>query len=183
MRIVHFHSVHGSAVVLSEDNLVATRTEDFCNGIAFSAQPVKPNQKVCLELTHSTEWSGAIRIGVTTIDPQQMAGMELPRYVCPDLTNKEGYWARALNENYADSGNRVTFYVNSVGQMHYFVNNEHKGMLLNHLPTNVASAQLLRRLGFTVDGYARDYLYIDGAWRDHVLTSITSPSSAAPREP
>lgn len=45
----------------------------------------------------------------------------------------------------------------------------------NHLPTNVASARLLRRLGFTVDGYARDYLFIDGAWRDHVLTSITAP--------
>ncbi len=137
MRIIHFHSVHGSAVVLSEDNLVSTRTEDFCNGIAFSAQPIRLNQKVCLELTHSTEWSGAIRIGVTTTNPQTLVTEDLPRYVCPDLTNKEGYWARALAEKFADSGNRITFYVNSVGQLHYFVNNEHKGMLLNHLPTNL----------------------------------------------
>jgi len=23
-----------------------------------------------------------------------------------------------------------------------------------------------------VEGYARDYLYIDGEWRDHVLTAL-----------
>ncbi|MBC7910537.1 MAG: alanine acetyltransferase, partial [Pyrinomonadaceae bacterium] len=28
--------------------------------------------------------------------------------------------------------------------------------------------------GFTVEGYARDYLLIDGEWRDHVLTSLTN---------
>lgn len=42
----------------------------------------------------------------------------------------------------------------------------------NHRPENVRSGGLLRRLGFTPVGYARDYLYIDGAWRDHVLTAL-----------
>ena len=46
-------------------------------------------------------------------------------------------------------------------------------IMANYLPTNERSANLLRRLGFVVEGYARDYLYIDGAWRDHVLTSLT----------
>lgn len=41
----------------------------------------------------------------------------------------------------------------------------------NYQPTNERSGRLLRRLGFVVEGYARDYLYIDGAWRDHVLTA------------
>lgn len=45
----------------------------------------------------------------------------------------------------------------------------------NHLPTNERSARLLRRLGFVVEGYARDYLFIDGRWRDHVLTALTHP--------
>lgn len=45
----------------------------------------------------------------------------------------------------------------------------------NYLPINERSASLLRRHGFTVNGYARDYLYIGGAWRDHVLTSLTNP--------
>jgi [ribosomal protein S5]-alanine N-acetyltransferase len=41
----------------------------------------------------------------------------------------------------------------------------------NYQPSNERSGRLLRSLGFTVEGYARDYLYIDGAWRDHVLTA------------
>jgi ribosomal-protein-alanine N-acetyltransferase len=45
----------------------------------------------------------------------------------------------------------------------------------NYRPTNERSGAVLRRLGFVVEGYARDYLFIDGAWRDHVLTSLTNP--------
>jgi ribosomal-protein-alanine N-acetyltransferase len=45
----------------------------------------------------------------------------------------------------------------------------------NYMPTNERSGALLRRLGFTVEGYARDYLLIAGEWRDHVLTSLTNP--------
>jgi ribosomal-protein-alanine N-acetyltransferase len=33
----------------------------------------------------------------------------------------------------------------------------------------------LQRLGFRVEGLARNYLYINGAWRDHVLTALTYP--------
>lgn len=44
----------------------------------------------------------------------------------------------------------------------------------NYLPVNERSGRLLRRLGFVVEGYARDYLFIDGAFRDHVLTSLTN---------
>jgi [ribosomal protein S5]-alanine N-acetyltransferase len=47
-------------------------------------------------------------------------------------------------------------------------------IMANHLPENTRSARLLRRLGFVVEGYARDYLRLDGRWRDHVLTSLTS---------
>lgn len=36
-------------------------------------------------------------------------------------------------------------------------------------PENVRSARVLQRLGFRSIGLARDYLCIDGAWRDHVL--------------
>lgn len=45
----------------------------------------------------------------------------------------------------------------------------------NYRPENVRSARLLDRLGFVREGYARDYLFIDGAWRDHVLTAKTNP--------
>jgi ribosomal-protein-alanine N-acetyltransferase len=45
----------------------------------------------------------------------------------------------------------------------------------NYMPTNERSGQVLRRAGFVIEGYARDYLFINGAWRDHVLTSRTNP--------
>ena len=45
----------------------------------------------------------------------------------------------------------------------------------NHLPDNPRSANLLARLGFSKEGYAKDYLLIDGRWRDHVLNSLTNP--------
>jgi ribosomal-protein-alanine N-acetyltransferase len=47
----------------------------------------------------------------------------------------------------------------------------------NHLPENLKSAAVLRRLGFVVEGYARDYLLINGRWRDHVLTALVAPES------
>jgi [ribosomal protein S5]-alanine N-acetyltransferase len=45
-------------------------------------------------------------------------------------------------------------------------------IMANHLPSNERSARLLARLGFEREGYARDYLCLDGAWRDHVLNSL-----------
>jgi len=54
-------------------------------------------------------------------------------------------------------------------------------IMANHLPENKRSANVLKRLGFRVDGSAPDYLYIQGQWREHVLTSITN-SHWLPRE-
>jgi [ribosomal protein S5]-alanine N-acetyltransferase len=48
-------------------------------------------------------------------------------------------------------------------------------VMANYMPNNERSGALLRRLGFVPEGYARDYLFIDGAWRDHVLTALTNP--------
>ena len=47
-------------------------------------------------------------------------------------------------------------------------------IMANYMPHNVRSGHLLNRLGFRVEGTAKDYLFINGAWRDHVLTSLTN---------
>lgn len=47
----------------------------------------------------------------------------------------------------------------------------------NYLPCNRRSGNLLKRLGFTVNGYAPDYLYIAGRWQGHILTSLINPTS------
>jgi ribosomal-protein-alanine N-acetyltransferase len=47
-------------------------------------------------------------------------------------------------------------------------------------PENARSAAVLERLGFRLEGLARDYLFIDGNWRDHRITALTNPRFARP---
>lgn len=46
-------------------------------------------------------------------------------------------------------------------------------IMANYMPHNHRSGSLLARLGFIREGYAKDYLLIDGQWRDHVLMALT----------
>ena len=42
------------------------------------------------------------------------------------------------------------------------------------LPDNMPSIRLLGRLGFQFEGICRDYLFLQGAWRDHAQYSLLS---------
>lgn len=55
-------------------------------------------------------------------------------------------------------------------------------VMANYRPENERSGRLLARLGFEREGYARRYLHIDGAWRDHVLTARTRDGDPEPGE-
>lgn len=48
------------------------------------------------------------------------------------------------------------------------------------LPNNDRSIRLLKRVGFTEEGYARRFLCIDGAWRDHVLFGLVKGDTVSP---
>lgn len=48
-------------------------------------------------------------------------------------------------------------------------------IMANYQPHNDRSARLLSRLGFMIEGKASRYLFLDGEWRDHVLTSLINP--------
>lgn len=45
------------------------------------------------------------------------------------------------------------------------------------IPTNERSITLLKRVGFTEEGYARRFLCINGAWRDHLLFALVKGDS------
>jgi ribosomal-protein-alanine N-acetyltransferase len=46
----------------------------------------------------------------------------------------------------------------------------------SYQPANERSGRVLRKLGFTIEGFARDYLRIAGRWRDGVLVSLINDS-------
>ncbi|HEX8185394.1 MAG TPA: ribosomal protein S5-alanine N-acetyltransferase [Blastocatellia bacterium] len=49
-------------------------------------------------------------------------------------------------------------------------------IMANYMPGNERSGRLLKRLGFIVEGYARDYLMLAGKWEDHILTAMVNES-------
>ena len=50
----------------------------------------------------------------------------------------------------------------------------------NYMPSNERSGRVLKKLDFDVEGYARDYLFLGGAWRDHILTARLNPKVTQP---
>ncbi|MFM2475671.1 GNAT family N-acetyltransferase [Celerinatantimonas sp. MCCC 1A17872] len=48
-------------------------------------------------------------------------------------------------------------------------------LMANYIPTNQRSGALLQRLGFAKEGIAKDYLFINDQWQDHILTAKTNP--------
>ncbi len=50
-------------------------------------------------------------------------------------------------------------------------------ILASHQPDNLRSAAVLRRLGFGIEGYSRDFMKVNGEWKDNVLLSLIAPGN------
>lgn len=55
----------------------------------------------------------------------------------------------------------------------FYALNLHR-IMANFRPDNLASGRVLEKVGFIKEGYAKDYLMVDGVWQDHILTAITN---------
>lgn len=58
---------------------------------------------------------------------------------------------------------------------HVFTELKLHRIMANYLPRNKASARVLEKLGFEIEGKARAYLKIAGNWEDHILSSKINP--------
>jgi len=142
-----FHSTHSDNVAISCDCRKARRLTTFCKGICFSARTIAPLERVHVRVTDvSSLWSGALRFGFSSHDPATLVGSSLPRYACPDLTNRPGYWAKAVPERLAGRGTVITFCYTRNGDVIYGINGEDKGVFLN-------SVDVVRPLWALVDIY------------------------------
>lgn len=145
-----FHPVHGDNIELTNDRKRAKRGDSFCKGICFSNRPIKLGERVYLKfIDTSGSWSGVLRFGFTSTDPGTQRGEDLPRYACPDMTNKPGNWAKALSERYAVAGNELFFYVTRSGDVFYGVNGEEKGLFFSGVNTSTPIWALMDIYGNT----------------------------------
>jgi ribosomal-protein-alanine N-acetyltransferase len=53
----------------------------------------------------------------------------------------------------------------------------------NIQPANIASIALVKRCGFSREGYSPDYLKIRGRWRDHERWALLSTAARGARQP
>lgn len=123
---------------------------------------------------------------LVTKDPQTWAGY----LICETATgaiagqvniNNIAYSAfrcGALGYNVFASSARRGFMTQGLGQVirHAFAED---GLALHRLeaniqPWNAPSIALVKRLGFRLEGLSPDFLFIDGAWRDHERWAITT---------
>lgn len=49
-------------------------------------------------------------------------------------------------------------------------------IMANYVPSNRRSKRVLEKLGFQHEGVAKDYLFLGGSWKDHVLSSLANPA-------
>ncbi len=85
----------------------------------------------------------------------------------------------ALDEAYVGQGLMTEALVAGLGEMFSPRVNLHR-VQAAYRPENARSGSVLERLGFGFEGLARDYLFIDGAWRDHRIMSLRNPGFVTP---
>ncbi|CAG7733667.1 unnamed protein product [Allacma fusca] len=130
-----FNAIHGENINITDNGTVARRVSSFCKAIVFSDRPVKIHEKVCLKfLEVSTNWSGVLRFGFTNNDPSTLRS-SLPRYACPDLTAKSGFWAKAFSDVHVKKDAILYYYVNQAGDVHFGINGEDKGVFFSGVDT------------------------------------------------
>lgn len=84
-----------------------------------------------------------------------------------------GYWVDG-----AVAGRGVMPTALALGVDHLFAAREAGGVSLHRVeadirPENVASRRVVEKLGFREEGLLRRYLFIDGAYRDHIAYALT----------
>ena len=80
------------------------------------------------------QWKGAMRVGFSAHNPKDLS-RPLPKFACPDLTVKPGFWAHSLLEAHIEIKKQIDFYVSGSGNVHYAIDGQDKGVLFRGVDT------------------------------------------------
>ncbi|KAG1652439.1 Protein neuralized [Nymphon striatum] len=181
-----FSSVHAPNIQLDDSGTKVSRNSGTYNGLAFSYQQIEIGERVSVALELNHDYDGDLRIGVTTNDPANIN--QLPKYSCPMLCGKVGYWLAAIPaSNGVENNSRITFYLTNNGSFQLFVNGNHKGAILTNLPTKDSLWIVFDLFGRTVsltlikegEQKEKDEREKSSYCDDHVPVEIVSRGQAA----
>ncbi|XP_069169355.1 neuralized-like protein 2 isoform X2 [Procambarus clarkii] len=99
--LTRFHPNHGVNVMLYDENTVAYRKASFANAVTISERPLMPEEIFLVEIEKTEPgWTGHMRLGLTQLDPANLALPELPPYSLPDMTNMGNSWICAITKSH-----------------------------------------------------------------------------------
>uniref|UniRef100_A0A7E4UMK5 NEUR n=1 Tax=Panagrellus redivivus TaxID=6233 RepID=A0A7E4UMK5_PANRE len=135
---LRYHTIKGQNVTLSQNNSIASRNPGvFCKGLVFSDRPIELDEIVCIKLAKVAEtWSGMFRVGLTNVDPACFRDIELPKYACPNLTYRPGYWAKSVPDRYCVQNAIIHFFINETGVLFFGTNGIFRGMFMSEIDTS-----------------------------------------------
>lgn len=124
--------------------------------IAFSARPVKQGQKVTIHVRQRRRTSrrlpGSLRVGFTRHDPSTLQSDQLPVYLVPDLTDRDGYWARPVGPEVKHLSRVTVWFSNADNCVYWELDGEYRGRLVDRLDDE-ASSSSMTSLWLVVDLY------------------------------
>ena len=74
--------------------------------------------------------------------------------------------------DHAHEGQGIMFEALQAANKYIFDNIKLHRIMAHYIPRNKRSGELLRRLGFVIEGRAESFMKINGMWEEHILTSL-----------
>ncbi|XP_078523123.1 E3 ubiquitin-protein ligase NEURL3 [Lissotriton helveticus] len=117
--------VKGNRIDLDESLCCAQRSATFHDGLVFTNRPLRVHEVLSLRITQVEErWKGPLRVGLTCVDPSIMDPQQLPRFLCPDLSSRPGFWAAVLPDSCRVEGTLVQLWLDRRGAFWCKINQE-----------------------------------------------------------
>lgn len=124
------------------------------------------------QLVQSMKDKKSVNFVILTPDERELIGTLNFSYIMPHPFNA-CYLGYALDKDYQGKG--VMTQALQFGIDYLFTQKKLHRIMANYIPDNQRSGRVLERLGFEQEGFAKNYLEINGKWADHVLTALTNP--------